>query len=200
MPQTVDWTAERQLFKAVTDSSNIIAWATDPSGYCFYSSREFYAFTGLTEDLAAGFNWMSSVHPEDVVRVRKSFFDAHDTRQAYGAAFRLANADGQYIPIWGVGVPKISDDGEFTGFFGTACIIQTEMLALSPGAHSKSVLTPREREILTLISQGNTSDNVAAQLRISERTVNTHIARAGEKFGTFNRVHTVVTAVRRSEI
>lgn len=45
------------------------------------------------------------------------------------------------------------------------------------------VLTPREREVLQLVAEGWTSQEIAAQLCISERTVATHRQHLAEKLG-----------------
>ncbi|ODT71472.1 MAG: hypothetical protein ABS75_09450 [Pelagibacterium sp. SCN 63-23] len=199
---SIEWTAERKLFKAVTETTSLIAWATEPSGSCFYLSPEWYSFTGMTRDEPKAFGWLSYVHPDDIVRVRQSFFSANDTRTAFGETYRLAHADGHYVPVWDVGLPKFADDGSFHGFFGTTCVILPEYFPAAPLAEpvQPSRLTPREREILRLVADGNTSDTVSAVLGISERTVNTHLANAGHKLKAFNRVHTVAVALRLSEI
>jgi DNA-binding CsgD family transcriptional regulator len=62
-----------------------------------------------------------------------------------------------------------------------------------PGAH----LTPREREVIALSSEGLTSQEVADQLGMSPRTVNQHMDNVADKLGTRNRVHSVAEAIRR---
>lgn len=58
-------------------------------------------------------------------------------------------------------------------------------------------LTPREREVMALSSEGLTAQEVAEQLGMSARTVNQHMDNAADKLGTRNRVHTVAEAIRR---
>lgn len=62
------------------------------------------------------------------------------------------------------------------------------------------LLTHREREVLTWVAMGKTSQDVAAILSISARTVEQHIQNSAQKLGTDNRIHTVVTAIQRGEI
>lgn len=205
MKPAVIWTEERKLFRSVTETTSLIAWATDESGQCYYLSPAWYQFTGAKEGEGLGFNWLTSVHPNDVVSVRRAFFEANDNRTAIGSAFRMADANGDYFLVWDVGLPKFSDDLQFQGFFGTTCILTPDLLekAVTPERLPKSTcpdLTPREREILRLISYGNTTENVAAMLQITGRTVDTHVTNAGLKLGSFNRAHTVATAIRLNAI
>lgn len=58
-------------------------------------------------------------------------------------------------------------------------------------------LTPREREILDLMSQGLPNKSIARRLSISERTVTTHIANTYAKLHVNNRVSAIQEAMRR---
>jgi DNA-binding NarL/FixJ family response regulator len=61
-------------------------------------------------------------------------------------------------------------------------------------AASLSALTPREREILTLVGTGLSNPQIAAELFISENTVKTHVARVFDKLGVHERVQAVIIA------
>jgi DNA-binding NarL/FixJ family response regulator len=58
-------------------------------------------------------------------------------------------------------------------------------------------LTPREREILKLMSQGLPNKTIASRLSISERTVTTHVANIYSKLHVNNRVSAIQEAMRR---
>jgi DNA-binding NarL/FixJ family response regulator len=58
-------------------------------------------------------------------------------------------------------------------------------------------LTPRELEILKLIAEGHTSEEIAAMLVISKKTVDRHRANVLEKLGMRNRVELTRYAIRR---
>jgi DNA-binding NarL/FixJ family response regulator len=58
-------------------------------------------------------------------------------------------------------------------------------------------LTPRELEVVKLIAEGHTSEEIAAQLFISKKTVDRHRANVLEKLGMRNRVQLTRYAIRR---
>ena len=61
-------------------------------------------------------------------------------------------------------------------------------------------LTPRELEILKLISAGNRNRDVAEILSITEDTVKAHVRHVLEKLGANDRTEAVVIALRRGMI
>jgi len=59
-----------------------------------------------------------------------------------------------------------------------------------------SSLTPRELDVLRLISEGVTTRQTAARLKLSQRTVESHISKLYSKLGVRTRVQAVVQASR----
>jgi len=58
-------------------------------------------------------------------------------------------------------------------------------------------LSPREQEVVKLIAEGFTSEEIAGQLFISKKTVDRHRANVLEKLGMRNRVELTRYAIRR---
>ena len=65
------------------------------------------------------------------------------------------------------------------------------------GAHARDPLTPRELEVLKLIAEAHTSDEIAETLVISRRTVDHHRANILAKLGMRDRVELTRYAIRR---
>jgi DNA-binding NarL/FixJ family response regulator len=63
-----------------------------------------------------------------------------------------------------------------------------------------SSLTQREREVLRLLSDGNTNEQIGLALSISPQTVRTHVQKAMEKLGATTRVQAVASAMRQGLI
>jgi len=57
-------------------------------------------------------------------------------------------------------------------------------------------LTPREREVLVLLGRGLPNKRIAQELRLSEKTVKTHVGHVLAKLGVADRTQAAVVAVR----
>ncbi|MDK1473102.1 LuxR C-terminal-related transcriptional regulator [Streptomyces sp. 549] len=55
-------------------------------------------------------------------------------------------------------------------------------------------LTPREREVFTLLSEGSSNQWMADQLKVTERTVRAHLAAIMEKLGISSRMAACLAA------
>ncbi len=62
---------------------------------------------------------------------------------------------------------------------------------------NEHVLTEREREVLHLLARGDPNKRIAAELRVSERTVKFHVGSILAKLGAANRTSAVAEARRR---
>ena len=65
-------------------------------------------------------------------------------------------------------------------------------------ATERRPLTPRELEILTLLSHGLTQGEIAERLEISSKTVATHIEQILGKLGVRSRAQAVALAYRET--
>lgn len=81
-------------------------------------------------------------------------------------------------------------------------LIGDRLRAADPDAADQTghldVLTPREREVLQLLSQGLDGAAIAEQLFVSPATVRNHIQHILNKLGVHNRVEAVAYALRNS--
>jgi DNA-binding NarL/FixJ family response regulator len=73
------------------------------------------------------------------------------------------------------------------GFTADRIASQTAEERLAP-------LTPREREVLALVGEGLTNEEIGAELYLSPATARTHVSRAMTKLGAHDRAQLVVIA------
>jgi DNA-binding NarL/FixJ family response regulator len=67
-----------------------------------------------------------------------------------------------------------------------------------PAAAGLGALTGREREVLALLADGRSNREIARLLRVSEKTVKTHVSSVLGKLGVADRTQAAVLAVRHS--
>jgi LuxR family quorum sensing-dependent transcriptional regulator len=66
----------------------------------------------------------------------------------------------------------------------------------NPPSKGKIQLSPREREVLTLVARGDSAFAISEVLAISKRTVDEHVRSVIRKLGAKNRTHAVALALR----
>lgn len=76
-----------------------------------------------------------------------------------------------------------------------------DRILLSPRATARvPQLSPREREIMHLMAEGHTADQISGEITVSVETVRTHVRNVIRKLQARNRVHAIAMALERGEI
>jgi DNA-binding NarL/FixJ family response regulator len=74
------------------------------------------------------------------------------------------------------------------------------LLAGTDTGEKLPALTQREREVLRLLADGHTNEEIGKRLFISPETVRTHVRKAMDKLDADTRTQAVATALRQSLI
>lgn len=106
-------------FRNMADSTPMMMWVTDPTGYCTYLNRTWYAFTGQSEAEAEGYGWLEAIHPDDKARAEEIFLGAHAARRTFTMEYRLRRADGVYRWTIDAASPRFDASGEYLGYVGS---------------------------------------------------------------------------------
>jgi DNA-binding NarL/FixJ family response regulator len=90
--------------------------------------------------------------------------------------------------------------GETFLYAGAVAALVRDHLDRARSGDDVDPLTPRELEVLKLVAEGHTSDEIAELLVISRKTVDRHRANMLEKLGMRDRVELTRYAIRRGLI
>jgi pimeloyl-ACP methyl ester carboxylesterase/DNA-binding CsgD family transcriptional regulator len=80
------------------------------------------------------------------------------------------------------------------------CDAVLDFMGIAPDAPPQEAFTslsPREREILALLSDGLSNGEIAERLRISDKTVRNHVSNVFDKLGVWTRAQAIVFARER---
>jgi DNA-binding NarL/FixJ family response regulator len=68
--------------------------------------------------------------------------------------------------------------------------------SVRPTSAGLARLSPREHDVVRLVADGRTNDEIGAALQIGSKTVETHLARLFERLGVASRTELAIRAVR----
>ena len=79
------------------------------------------------------------------------------------------------------------------------CDAVLDFMGIAPASQSQAFtsLSPREREILALLSDGLSNGEIAERLHISDKTVRNHVSNVLDKLGVWTRAQAIVFARER---
>jgi len=165
----------------VIDSTGYIRWLND-------AAKE------LVGD-ATGKMFTSVLDPHELPRAKSLF-----QRNLHGKGHRdfavdLINVDGEEQCVEISSVPLRSKHRAI-GMFG---VVRPRSDTAERPPKVDGRLTPRQREILRLLADGKSTEQIAATLHISRETVRNHVRHISKRLGTKSRLQAVAVA-RRDEI
>lgn len=82
------------------------------------------------------------------------------------------------------------------GWFSRRAVAQLSALSRKPN-NENSLLTKREKEVLTCVSRGMTNQEIGHKLGISDKTVEKHLGAIFDKLNVSSRVEAAVQAVQQ---
>ena len=136
---------------------------------------------------------ISQHHPEMEVVAMTSFTQAdkvHGALQAGAAGYLLKDAEADEVAA----AIRAARRGEV--HLDPAIARQLTRALVTPKAQTVNALTDREREVLVLVAQGLSNQQIADVLVISERTARTHVSNILSKLGVASRTQAALLAIR----
>jgi DNA-binding NarL/FixJ family response regulator len=136
---------------------------------------------------------ISQGHPELAVVAMTSFTQAdlvHGALQAGAAGYLLKDAEADEVAA----AIRAACRGEV--HLDATIAKQLTRSLVAPGPHAVTALTDREREVLVLVAQGLSNQQIADSLVISERTARTHVSNILSKLEVASRTQAALVAIR----
>ncbi len=106
-------------FRALSESSPVGIYETDPEGRCRYTNARWQAITGLSFEEALGDGWARALHPDDRVDVLVSWDAAMREGREFAAEFRFQQPDGTVRWVQSRAAAVRDEDGTIRGYVGT---------------------------------------------------------------------------------
>jgi DNA-binding NarL/FixJ family response regulator len=134
-------------------------------------------------------------HPELAVVAMTSFTQAdlvHGALQAGAAGYLLKDAEADEVAA----AIRAACRGEV--HLDPAIAKQLTRSLVAPKPQPLQALTDREREVLALVAQGLSNQQIADALVISERTARTHVSNILSKLGVASRTQAALLAIREN--
>jgi PAS domain S-box-containing protein len=189
-----------ESFRQLADSSPLMIWMSGPDALWTYFNRAWLEFRGRSMAEELGNGWTEGLHPDDRDICVETYLKAFTARQPYRIQYRMQRADGQYCWVEDRGLPRLREAGVFAGYNGAALDItdrrRPQFMPDEEALRIVFTLTERERQVLVLVAEGQSTRRAARQLGISYKTVESHRSRILEKLGVHETASMVRYAIR----
>ncbi len=114
-----------ERFRLMANSAPVLIWVCNTEGECTFLNQIWLDFTGRTLEEELGKGWLASVYPDDAKNLLESCALRLQRRERFTIEFRLKRWDGEYRWILNQGIPRLTQEGHFSGYIGS-CIDITE--------------------------------------------------------------------------
>jgi PAS domain S-box-containing protein len=112
-------------FRHVANTAPVMIWMSRTDKLCDYFNEPWLRFTGRPLASELGNGWADGVHPEDMPQCLRTYTDSFDRREPFRMQYRLRRYDGEYRWVLDTGVPRFTQERQFTGYIGS-CIDVTD--------------------------------------------------------------------------
>lgn len=121
----------REELQIFADSVPQVLWATYPDGRCYFLSRQFTEFTGVSREAAIREqNWTDTIHPEDRLGFLAEMEEAYRTETDFRTYFRVRSRDGDYYWMYWMAAPhRLPETGRVHRWYGGCANVDSQFKA-----------------------------------------------------------------------
>ena len=139
--EDLGWRESELRFRLVANTAPVMIWMSGTDKLCNYFNEPWLHFTGRTLESELGNGWTDGVHPDDLPQCLQAYTDSFNRREPFRMEYRLRRYDGEHRWILDTGMPRFTQERQFTGYIGS-CIDVTDRKA------ALEVLADLERRLL----------------------------------------------------
>lgn len=107
-----------ERFRLMSEQAPVMLWISDTDGRCLHLNRMLREFWGVGESQVDGFDWQSTMHPDDAAEISGRIAEALASRRSVSIEGRYRSANGRYRVLQTEARPRFSSSGEFLGMVG----------------------------------------------------------------------------------
>jgi PAS domain S-box-containing protein len=183
-----------QRFRNLADTAPMLIWTSGPDRLCDFFNKRWLDFSGRSLEQELGKGWAQGVHRDDLEDCLRTSASAYDSRTEFQMEYRLRRADGEYRWVLDTNVPRITGQGRFAGYVGSAIDITDLKRTLN------EVFDSQKFESLRLMTAGISHDfkNMLAGIIANAESVESEMPARAPAAGEIEIIKT--TAIRAAEI
>ncbi|WP_161605976.1 helix-turn-helix transcriptional regulator [Microlunatus speluncae] len=149
--------------------------------------------------------WLAGIDRPEFAELITAWEATLEGFRAYPNLFELARSEARLAALLHASgdrsrAQQLADSARSTANRLGAAPLLAELDGIARTASAVSVLTPRERQVLTLVAEGRSNGEVAAALVISTKTASVHVSNILAKLGAASRTEAAAVARRRGLI
>src|ERR1700722_9395156 len=108
------------FFRQIVDSFPELLHTARPDGYLDFFNQTWLDFTGVPLEKLLGWDWTSSIHPEDVEAFVQKMRESFAKGKPFEETSRVRRADGVYRWMLNRKVPRFDRDGKLIKWHGSS--------------------------------------------------------------------------------
>jgi PAS domain S-box-containing protein len=116
-------------FRELADSIPQIVWISEPTGVTSFLNRQYYVYTGLSEDIPGPEGWDLVVHPDDKPEAYRKYALSQEIGDIWECELRLKSAQGEYRWHLSRSVPIKDATGKVVQWVATSTDIHKQKTA-----------------------------------------------------------------------
>jgi len=117
-------TIDLSWYLDLTENAPVGIFFTDAEGNCLHVNGAWREIAGMSLEQAKGRGWTGAIHPEDLERVTRLWYESAKSNQPFYAEYRFCTPEGKNTWVVGRANAKLAENGSVQGYIGTITDIE----------------------------------------------------------------------------